>query len=162
MQISKYRLFYSNINNRSSSKENKNIQKNTLTARQYIKKPEAKKTDTNMVNLSGFSKIGNNIMGSIQPIQNFKVKKDDINLLVRNSKHQNNKGNGLTKEGEELFNKMDLNLSINNSFEERENGGNGGNFDLSLPNPGYRNKNDKNGSNDKLDNSILLKYLLYY
>lgn len=102
-----------------------------------------------MVNLSGFSKIGNNIIGSIQ---NYKVKKDELNLIVRNTKplnnnlnnlnmHNLNKGNGLTKEGEELFNKMELNISHNsnnNSFEE-----NGGNFESNYHNDNY--KVEKNG-----------------
>lgn len=108
--------------------------------------------EPSVVNLSGFSKIGSNIMGS-GSIPNFKNnntnKKEELNLFVRNTKPiiNNNKGNGLSKEGEDLFNKLELNISNNNSFEE-----NGGNFELHL-HDNFRI--EKNGKGDITDNLIM-------
>jgi len=126
-----------------------------LTTRQYQKKIDNNKKilEPSVVNLSGFSKIGSNIMGS-GSIPNFKNnnanKKEELNLLVRNTKPpiiNSNKGNGLSKEGEDLFNKLELNISNNNSFEE-----NGGNFELHL-HDNFRI--EKNGKGDITDNLMM-------
>jgi hypothetical protein len=82
---------------------------------------------------------------SNQSNQNFK-KKEELNLFVRNTKplnqnYHNNGKNGLSKEGEVLFKKMELNLSSNSSLEE-----NGGNLHESVI-PQSDNINAKIGNN---------------